>query len=405
LGFSHWLVPFCLTGCPVSAYTKDKATGIVDHDSDLCIGCQYCIWNCSYGVPQFNAERGVVGKCDMCHGRLDQGDSPACVSACPEEAIRIEIVDIARWRANHAAADAPGLADANDSLSTTRLTLPPEAGRLERVDTHRVEAQPVHWSLVIMLVVTQLAAGALATLAVVQLFGTVLDRLAVLPSILAGIGALLVAPAHLGRPIYAWRAVRNWRTSWLSREVIAFGLFMAAGTAYAASCAYGLPGAPWLAALAAVWGFAGIVSSARIYMVPARPAWNTVFTLVDFLATGAVLGTWFVLATKVVWAPWILVVAIAATVCQLANSGLRLWHLAGSAEFEKRGAAELLARRFHLQFAARIACSLLALVPVSPLLAFLFALGGEFLGRYLFFSAVVPKSMAGAFLAPKGAAA
>src|ERR671912_676431 len=90
---NHCLEPTCLAGCPVDAYSKDALTGIVQHSADTCIGCQYCTWNCSYGAPQFNPERGVVGKCDMCHGRLELGQSPACVSACPEGAIAIELVD------------------------------------------------------------------------------------------------------------------------------------------------------------------------------------------------------------------------------------------------------------------------------------------------------------------------
>ena len=68
MGCNHCVEPTCLSGCPVDAYTKDPATGIVRHSADACIGCQYCTWNCSYGVPQYNPERGVVGKCDMCHG-------------------------------------------------------------------------------------------------------------------------------------------------------------------------------------------------------------------------------------------------------------------------------------------------------------------------------------------------
>ena len=121
MGCNHCVEPSCLIGCPVDAYTKDPITGIVLHSADICIGCQYCTWNCSYGVPQYNPERGVVGKCDMCHSRLELGQAPACVSACPAGAIAIEIVNIAEWRAATAsAANAPGLPSADQSISTTR---------------------------------------------------------------------------------------------------------------------------------------------------------------------------------------------------------------------------------------------------------------------------------------------
>src|SRR6185503_20471191 len=118
--------PTCLEGCPVDAYSKDPATGIVRHSAETCIGCQYCTWTCSYGVPQFNAERGVVGKCDMCYGRLSLGQAPACVSACPEGALAIEIVNVTEWRESVDSRPTLGLPTADGSLSTTRITLPEE---------------------------------------------------------------------------------------------------------------------------------------------------------------------------------------------------------------------------------------------------------------------------------------
>ncbi len=39
---------------------------------------------------------------------------------------------------------------------------------------------------------------------------------------------LNISVLHLGRPAYAWRALKMWRRSWLSREVLLFGLFFAA---------------------------------------------------------------------------------------------------------------------------------------------------------------------------------
>ena len=131
------------------------------HSADACIGCQYCTWNCPYGVPQYNAERGVVGKCDMCHSRLDEGRRPACVNACPEQAIQIEIVNIAEWRADFSAANAPGLPPAEHSISTTRITLPDRpCPNAKRADHHRVRPEDPHWPLVVMLVLTQLSVGA-----------------------------------------------------------------------------------------------------------------------------------------------------------------------------------------------------------------------------------------------------
>lgn len=147
MGCNHCLEPSCLIGCPVEAYKKDPVTGIVQHSPETCIGCQYCTWNCSYGVPQYNPERGVVGKCDMCYGRLTDGREPACVNACPEAAIRIEIVNIEEWKREYSEnANAPGLPSADDSISTTRITLPEHMPPdTRKADAWRVKPEHPHW--------------------------------------------------------------------------------------------------------------------------------------------------------------------------------------------------------------------------------------------------------------------
>jgi DMSO reductase iron-sulfur subunit len=162
MGCNHCLDADCLKGCPVDAYTKDPVTGIVLHSADACIGCQYCVWNCPYSVPQFNEERGVVGKCDMCHGRLEDGLEPACVNACPEAAIEIEIVDMLAWRSDYALAESPGMPAAGYTISTTRITLPPDTStKLERVDTGRIRPEHAHLSLVFMTTLMQAVTGSL----------------------------------------------------------------------------------------------------------------------------------------------------------------------------------------------------------------------------------------------------
>src|SRR3954466_2950723 len=82
-----------MLGCPTKAYEKDPVTGIVKHLDDQCFGCQYCTLMCPYDAPKYNEARGIVRKCDMCSDRLAHGEAPACVQACPNEAIRIPVTD------------------------------------------------------------------------------------------------------------------------------------------------------------------------------------------------------------------------------------------------------------------------------------------------------------------------
>ena len=415
MGCNHCVEPSCMIGCPVEAYTKDPATGIVLHSADACIGCQYCTWNCSYGVPQYNPERGVVGKCDLCHNRLSDGMAPACVSACPEGAISVELVNTAQWREDFAVANAPGLPSADDSISTTRVTLPedlsPDTGR---VDTQRVTPEHPHWPLVFMLVLTQLAAGAFATLALLDGSGA---GVGLAPSALASLFlaglSLGASTLHLGRPVYAWRALRGLRTSWLSREVLALSLFAGAASLYSAMLLFDVPGRLIPGLATALLGFAGVSCSARIYMVKARPAWRSPYTLAEFFATGLLLGPLFIRALGVYDGPSLAFAAAAGGTAQLVTQAVKFLWMTRSEQFELRASSLLLSGHLRRAFLARVAVLVAIgivgplLVPAGPASAALLiaALIGEWGGRWLFFVSVVPKNMAAAFPTHAGAAA
>ena len=384
MGCNHCVDAACLKGCPVNAYTKDSATGLVLHSADACIGCQYCTWNCPYGVPQYNPERGVVGKCDMCHNRLAEGHQTACVDACPEGAIEIEVVNIAQWVADHGQADAPGLPASDHTISTTRITLPGELGpELQKADHTRVHPDHPHWPLVFMLTLTQLSVGAFAGLALIP----AARPIAALAALLVAFISLGASTLHLGRPIHAYRAIRMWKRSWLSREVLLFSLFAGSASAFALTRLFGIP--------TMLLGFAGITASAFIYLVPARPAWNNWHTLADFHLTGLLLGSAFLRALSVD-IPSFLIAGFAAA--QLTNQVLKLLRLMRADDFELKASARLLSQDLERVFVARLGLLVLGGIALTlagyPIPAFLAALAGELTGRYLFFVSVVPKNMA-----------
>ena len=408
MGCNHCVEPTCLTGCPTEAYIKATDTGVVLHNADDCIGCQYCTWNCSYGVPQYNPERGVVGKCDMCHHRLAEDREPACVSACPQGAIAIEIVNVEQWRSEYAeSANAPGLPSADDSLSTTRLTLPaklpPDTGQ---VNAWRVKPEHPHWPLVIMLVLTQLSVGAFTAIWLLDaLVGTDVPFAAALASFAAGAMALAASTLHLGRPAYAWRALKMWKRSWLSREVLVFSLFSVVASVYSAALGAKVEGLAALGALTAFLGIAGIVCSAFIYLVPARPAWNMRYTMMEFLLTAATLGPLFASAAGLSANHWLSYAAAAGAAAQLLTQTLKFLRLIRSNQYERQASARLLSGtlrqpllwRSALLVAGGVMLPLLTSGALASVIALSITLASEILGRYLFFTSVVPKNMASTY--------
>ena len=83
---NHCEEPPCVEICPVTAMYQRK-DGIVDFDSDLCIGCKACMQACPYDAIYIDPERNTAAKCNYCAHRTEVGLEPACVTVCPEQAI------------------------------------------------------------------------------------------------------------------------------------------------------------------------------------------------------------------------------------------------------------------------------------------------------------------------------
>ena len=86
----HCQNPWCVAACPTGAMTRREKDGIVFVDHTLCVGCKTCISACPWGAPQWDPEIGKVVKCDYCMDRIDEGLSPACVTACTTDCLKFD---------------------------------------------------------------------------------------------------------------------------------------------------------------------------------------------------------------------------------------------------------------------------------------------------------------------------
>lgn len=118
---------------------------------------------------------------------------------------------------------------------------------------------------------------------------------------------LLASTHHLGRPERAWRAVSQWRSSWLSREGVAALLAYLPAAGFALCWLYAGPFAPLTRAfglLGAVAGCATVVCTAMIYrcLRPVRQ-WHNGFVLPNYLLLAGFSGAAWLGASAIFWRP------------------------------------------------------------------------------------------------------
>ena len=285
---NHCIDPPCLKYCPARAISKSDNFGTVQIAAEKCIGCKYCSWVCPFDAPDYNHKSGIMQKCTFCVHRLEAGQEPACVSLCPTGALETRYFDF-----SHEQEPVPGFSQTNIDPSISILprrkgiSLPADksSGFGEEIEKgfdaeHLAPADKIspisEWSLIIFSLLLPLIIAAQVTIAAKN---PEITTVYLIPFTLL---SMLVSISHLGVKSRAYRAVINWRSSWISREILFLNLFLLGQISCLVS-----PYGWWLCALG---GIGLLISMDMVYHVLPRfdqTQWHSsrvIFTAVLFAA-------------------------------------------------------------------------------------------------------------------------
>ena len=237
----HCLDPACMHACPVEAYEKDPVTGIVRHLDDQCFGCQYCTLACPLRGAQVQPRQGHRPQVRHVQRPARRGRGPRLRAVVSQRGHRHSR---GRRRAGRRGVGNPlvrprragaGPDAADHGVSGPRASC--RATWCRPTTTPCGPSRPTG-RLILMLTLTQLSVGAFLVERLLELIVPGALTASIRPvhsasALVFGLLALAVSVLHLGRPRYAYRAVLGLRHSWLSREILAFGVFAGLAVAYA----------------------------------------------------------------------------------------------------------------------------------------------------------------------------
>ncbi len=280
LACNHCEEPACLENCPASAYSKDENSGAVYIDQERCIGCKYCTWICPYDAPKYNKVSHVIEKCDFCSDRQIRNLKPACVELCPTGALGIEELKAVKRSRKPIDRDMIGFPDTGIGPAINFIEI--EKGReipefqenilssiVNSEIKENIKEPPSKINLFseLSLAFFTLLSAFLAALITASLLKPVEINLKYF--IGAGVAGILMSSVHMGKKAGAYRALINWRKSWISREIVFFSIFLLTAGVYLI-----YPGEKIFGWMAAIFGFIALVSMDRVYQ--AIPQYNKI---------------------------------------------------------------------------------------------------------------------------------
>jgi Fe-S-cluster-containing dehydrogenase component len=232
---NHCIEAPCMKACPSNSFSFDKQTDAVIHNQDRCLGCKYCIWACPFEAPKYNEEKGIIEKCHFCYHRLKEGEMPACALHCPTGALSFGQIE------EQAQLNAIGFSKKNvhpkiNVIGSEIVHDIPEidikASGIEKTNLKKSILKYEHsiidalneWPLVLFTFIGSLITGwfwAEKLLNSIQIPFWIFVTL--------GFIALFLSTFHLGKPFRSHLSLLNLKNSWLSREILFFGLFFFTG--------------------------------------------------------------------------------------------------------------------------------------------------------------------------------
>ena len=296
---NHCGLPACLKSCPAGAISKDPETGAVLVDQERCLGCKYCTWACPYDAPRYNPTKGVIEKCDFCIDRLKKNEAPACVCSCPTNALLLDDFNPDTEPQKIAGFPHVGLQPAihfkelrPQQQVPESTASPPAEAVVELFESSQNIPQP---KITLKSEWTLLTFTSIAFILVALLTAAVIIPLRLNPFVFLGIGVIgmVLSTVHLGKKSRALYAVRNFATSWVSREIVLFSTFLGMSFIYLLF----LPNLLAVGWAAVFIGFFSLFAVDRIYQVAIQVTplnFHSAHTLFDGLfLTGVFIGNIF----------------------------------------------------------------------------------------------------------------
>lgn len=420
---NHCDDPACTKVCPSGAMHK-REDGFVVVDEDVCIGCRYCHMACPYGAPQYNAEKGHMTKCDGCYSRVAEGKQPICVESCPLRALEFGPIEELRQKHGTLAAVAP-LPRAH--FTKPNIVIKPNA-------TAARPAIPLviwlirrkckmgngwhEWPLVIFTVLGQCVVGALIVSGIGWFAAkNDADRQRIVRGmfflwLLMGVG-FIASVMHLGSPLRAFNSLNRIGASGLSNEIAAGSIFFAVGGLWWLVAVIGkMPqalGKLWLLFSMAL-GVIFVWMMTCVYQIDTVPTWHNGYTTLAFFLTvllsGPILAAAILRAARVTFntTPFAIISVLALIACAgvIVLQGLSLASIHSSVQ----QASALVPDYASLQvwrvvlLCAGLGCWLCPLIRrrephvAGLILGLILILGGEMIGRVLFYGLHMTVGMA-----------